>query len=90
MRKLATFNTKECNTLTGKKWKFSSALWQPKLTILFLQFLYARLYHTITYFFTYAQSWTALFRAFSSHRQPSAIEGRQDIAIFLHYYERFL
>ena len=55
MRKFAIFNTKECNKLTGKKWKFSSALWQPKKSIFFLQFLYARLYlyHTTTYFFRY-------------------------------------
>ena len=39
----------------------------------------------------YAQSWTALFRAFSSHRQPSALigfpgvdhEGRQDFAVLI-------
>ena len=52
MRKFATFNTKQCNKLTGKKWKLSSALKQPKMSIFFLQVLYARLYHTTTIFFT--------------------------------------
>ena len=52
MRKFATFNTQECNKRTSKKWNFSSALWQPRMSIFFLQFLYARLYHTTTYFFS--------------------------------------
>ena len=29
MHKFVTFNTKECNKSTGKKRKFSNALWQP-------------------------------------------------------------
>ena len=28
----------QCNKLTGKKWKFSSALWQPKMLIFFFNF----------------------------------------------------
>ena len=52
MRIIATSNIKEYSKLTGKKWKFSSALWQPKMSIFFLQFLHSRLYHTTTYFFT--------------------------------------
>ena len=40
----------------------------------------------------FAQSWTALFRAFSSHRQPSAIFSKvfpaEDVADYLQFAEQ--
>ena len=38
-----------------------------------LQETYSSIYTSVQQLFFQAQSWTALFRAFSSHRQPSAI-----------------
>ena len=37
----------------------------------------------------YAQSWTALFRAFSSHRQPSAIFSKVFPAFFFFFFVDF-
>ena len=52
MRKLPHLIPKNATSqLADKKQKLSNALWQPKMSIFFLQFFCAGLYHITIYFF---------------------------------------
>ena len=62
----------EQTALTGKSNEFTDH--QMKLLIGKYKYVFYLIQNVnVTNINKYAQSWTALFRAFSSHRQPSAI-----------------